>query len=93
MTRKEIETQYKTNERGLITSPGKFENEMIYVPYFYDFILDGCSDETEDDEGGTPIDYFDITPEDLGQFPELKGIKRISIQTDDQGFVWCYSEA
>lgn len=36
MTRKEIAETYKVDERGVIRSPGKFEGEPIYVPYFWD---------------------------------------------------------
>ena len=40
MTRQEIESSYKI-ENGRIRSPGKFEGEMIYVPFYWNVFLDG----------------------------------------------------
>lgn len=61
MTRQEILDAYET-DRGIIQSPGKFEGEPIYAPYFYEadgeelsFMEDGCGEyvcliEIDDDD-------------------------------------------
>lgn len=68
-----------------ILSPGKFEGEPLYVPYFYDAFLDGFAEfeGDEDDEYMT----FDITDEDVELWPELKGWSRILLFERSDGFV------
>jgi hypothetical protein len=82
MTRAEFEKDY-TVENGRITSPGKFEGQMIYVPYFWDAYLNGMADRND----GTTLG-FDIASEDREQFPEL-GMRRrtVRLQETGQGFV------
>jgi len=36
MNREEINETYQIDKNGIIQGPGKFEGEMLYVPYFYD---------------------------------------------------------
>lgn len=35
---------YQFDKTGRITSPGKFEGEMVYLPHFYEVSLDGTAD-------------------------------------------------
>ena len=92
MNRKEILEQYEVNEHGIICSPGKFEGEMLYAPYFYDMILDGGADETEyyDGEDGPPTDTFILTDEDKKEFPELKEYTKIECYESEQGFFYTH---
>ena len=83
LTRKQIEAEYAISEAGTIESPGKFEGEMIYAPYFYDFLLDGGAD---DDVDG--VASFTVNKEDRVEFPELAGVSSILIEEDEQGFIW-----
>ena len=94
MTRQEIEKEYKINEHGIICSPGKFEGEMLYAPYFYEIIMDGGADETDYPEGedGSPVDTFFITPEDIKEFPELDGCTKIECFESEQGFFYTHCE-
>jgi hypothetical protein len=90
MTRTQILNTYKV-EGGLIQDPGKFEGEPIYAPYFHDLIMNGDGEavgETEDDN----TMKFEVTPEDLEQFPELADVTAIYLSEDDQGFVWLVTE-
>ena len=87
MTRQEILNDYDIRQ-GIIHTPGKFEAEPIYTPYFYDIMMNGGGDETEYDDDGTVIDSFNITEEDIKVFPELKNTKQIRLWTSDQGFVY-----
>ena len=66
----------------VITSPGKFEGEALYVPYFWDLFLNGDGDSG--DEGEL---IFTITPEDREQFPELGRRTTVTLIEDDNGFV------
>lgn len=81
MTRQQIETEYAVVD-GVIRSPGKFEGEAVYVPYFWDAYLSGMADRDD----GTILG-FDITAEDKQQFPELKGRRTIKLYQRDDGFV------
>jgi len=74
---------YKIEEHGIITSPGKFEGEMIYVPYYWEAFLNGFADR---DDG--KVLGFDITPEDRKIFgPMLKGKRTVKLYERDDGFV------
>lgn len=86
--RQEIERDYEI-EDGRIKSPGKFENEMIYAPYFWESSLNGIQDNIRFD-GDVPVDIFYPDKQDLKQFPELQGVKSVEVWEDDQGFVHCH---
>ena len=81
MTRHEIETEYRT-AAGRIVSPGMFEGEHIYVPYFWEAYLNGCADR---DDGR--VLGFDVTAEDKKEFPELKRRRTVRLMQRDDGFV------
>jgi hypothetical protein len=84
MTRNEILAQFDV-EGGIIRTPGKFQSEPIYAPYFWDLMMDGVQDEDMDEGNGV---VFNIGEDDLNEFPELKGINKIILEQDDNGFVW-----
>ena len=79
--REEIEATYKV-VNGRITSPGQFEGEMVYVPFYWNAYLDGGADS---DDG--EVLTFEITPEERHQFPELANRRTIRIYQRDDGFV------
>lgn len=81
MTRKQIETDYIVRE-GRICSPGKFEGEMAYVPYYWDIYLNGCADRDNGNVLG-----FDVTAEDKQEFPELRRRHTVKLYERDDGFV------
>ena len=85
MTRRDIESSYTVDANGIIRSPGKFEGEPVYVPYFWDAYLEGFADE---DDG--EVLTFRVTAEDRAEFPELDGVTTVRLWETDQGFV--YSE-
>lgn len=87
MTRNDILQNYTVGKDGLITSPGKFENEMLYAPFFYDAMLNGEGD-TEYDGLDGPETSFKITAEDRKEFPELGRTKYVTIWESEQGFVF-----
>lgn len=74
---------YKTNEHGIITSPGKFEGEPDYVPHYWEMALQGLYDADGD---GTFI--FTINREDCDQFPGKFDLgDRLELYSDCNGFV------
>ncbi len=87
MKREEILKKYKVDEHGIIISPGKFEGEKFYAPYFYDLSLESSVDETLY-YGDIQIDIFIISEEDVKEFPELKDTYAIILFVSDQGFVY-----
>jgi hypothetical protein len=81
MTRQQLEDEYDVRN-GRIRSPGKFEGEMIYVPFYWDVFLNGCADN---DDGRRLV--FKVTREDKDQFPELRRRRSVVLIEDEQGFV------
>lgn len=82
MTREEIVRLYNPDSDGIIRQPGKFESEMLYVPYFWDMSLEGGA---EYDFGRTQ--FFKIDETDRANFPELGSYYGIGLEETSQGFV------
>ncbi len=83
MTRQELTNQYELDPHGIIASPGKFEGEPLYVPYYWQCYLDGMADS---DDG--KILYFDVTDDDRKEFSELAEVKTVELWESDNGFVF-----
>ena len=83
-TRSDIEALFELDAKGVITSPGKFEGEPAYVPYYWDKGLDGWADDEPDDYSY----LFYVTKEDVNEFPELAGKDRVVVTISDCGFVY-----
>jgi hypothetical protein len=81
MTKQDVLKDYKTRD-GHIVTPGKFEGEPVYVPVFWDRGLDGCADL---DESG--VYAFEVTNEDVTDFPELEGVNTLALEESETGFV------
>ena len=71
-TRETIETEFKV-ERHTIVSPGKFEGQPRFTPYF--------AEKAE----SRPKTMFSVRDEDVAQFPELLGYKVVSLTKLDDG--------
>jgi hypothetical protein len=82
MTREQILENYNV-EHGRIVSPGQFEGEMVYVPYFWEMFLDGFADN---DDG--EVITFKVDAHDRRHFPELpKSQRTVKLVRLDSGFV------
>lgn len=82
MTRKEVLQEFEVRD-GIITSPGKFEGEPIYAPYYWAMDCMGMADEYVLD-----VAIFFVTDQDRKEFPELdQFLELVEIWSDDQGFV------
>ena len=71
----------------IIEAPGKFEAEPRWAPYFWELSMDGPGEY--DDEGAV---ILDVDRADVDQFPELDGVKRVTLWEDSQGFVYTSCE-
>ena len=89
MTREDILKQYEV-KNGRIATSGKFENEPIFAPYFYEEWLNGGGNDHDTDDTST-VFYIELA--DLEEFPELEGCDRVYLDECDQGFVYCWSIA
>lgn len=83
--RQAVISQYNI-ENGIIRSPGKFEGEAVYVPYFYEsWLLGGADRETT--HFGRSVAGFDLGEEEKVEFPELRGRRTVNLLQRDDGFV------
>jgi hypothetical protein len=88
MTRNEIEQEFSLTSRGTIKAPGKFEGEMLWVPYFYEATSMGESDaDFSFGDGDTWVGFLIFQGGDFKEFPELEGSYGISLEENSQGFV------
>ena len=83
-TKADVEADYEV-VNGRIISPGKFEGEAVYAPYFHQAWMNGDIDEHD-----SGVDYIDVNDIDRKAFPELATIQRIAIYEDNNGFVYVY---
>jgi hypothetical protein len=92
MTREEIETEFDV-VNGVIRSPGKFESEAVYAPYFYEISLDGTGEELSfmQDGCGEYVCLVEIDESDAEIFDnEAEANSKYALLIEnDQGFVSC----
>ena len=82
ITRHDIMQDYDV-ENDIIYTPGMFESEFIWSPYWYELTMMGDGEVI--DEGVT---LLEITDEDRDEWPELDGDStHIAVAVSDQGFV------
>jgi|TARA_Y100000310_G_scaffold290034_1_gene316896 hypothetical protein len=74
---------------GIIRSPGKFEGERVYTPYYWGFVLDGGGETIYDND--TAVEKFTVDKTDRELFPELveDRAETVYIWENDVGFVYC----
>lgn len=78
---------YTLDSHNRITSPGKFEGELNYVPYLWDAVLNGFG-TIVDGEGDNVTTRLELTPDDKLHWPNLYG-DFADLWEDSQGFVHC----
>ncbi len=82
MNRQEVMAAYNVDPvNGIITSLGKFEGEMLYVPVAWEFCQDGGADV----EGSVYGVAF--TDEDRAEFPEMGTTFGMLMEENSVGFV------
>jgi hypothetical protein len=89
MSRQEVMDSYEIDANLIIRSPGKFESEFAWAPYFWDQTLDGCSDELTYPNGVT-VYAVEIDETDRAEWPEIGAdIVAALLEESDNGFVSC----
>jgi hypothetical protein len=96
LTRQSILDDYAVDANKIIRSPGKFEGEPLYVPYFWDCATQGMY--AEDVNG---VFFMPLDESDHAMFPELylntwdgvtdptnKPAYGIALEESEQGFVY-----
>lgn len=95
--------EFQFDTEGRITSPGKFEGEMIYVPYFWECFVDGSMAEERPD-GSIRMDvieddkvFFKFMMNQEREPSRIQGLARaleilkkktsISFDQSDDGFI------
>lgn len=85
----EFANEFSVDKYGLINSPGKFEGECLYVPYFWNMTMISAQDEDlYDPVDGIYYSLFTVTDIDRTIFPELKDVKVVSLWESESGFVF-----
>jgi hypothetical protein len=79
-TRKQITEHFDVDDNGYINDAGKYEGEMLYVPYLWE---SGDGQETDEREF-----TFIITDSDRHQFPELNGVDIVRLYMSESGFIF-----
>lgn len=91
MQREEILRNYKV-ENNRIVSPGKFEGEPVFAPYFWDLALQGFADSDNGRVFGFRLQLSgqDATNPFIGELRQWLGRKRsLKLWEDGSGFVHC----
>ena len=84
--RETVEAEYTVRD-GVIQDPGKFENEPVWAPQFWQLALEGEGD-AEWSELGEPVKTkFLVDEHDVKRWPELAGVESFEMWEDDAGFV------
>jgi hypothetical protein len=86
LTRDQIMKDFNVDERGIIQNPGKFESEMLYVPYFWDMVMEGAGEDLYFNDSSL-VTIIAVSADDLKAFPELGNVTEIAIESTSQGFV------
>jgi len=84
MTAYEIENRFNI-QNGVIQSPGIFQGEMRYAPFYVDRFPDDYHFECHRNR----VDVFYLDKSDYALFPELTGMKTLEIRKAVTGFVYC----
>lgn len=90
----EFANEFSVNEYGIIDSPGKFEGECPYVPYFWNMTMISAQDEDlYDPVDDTYYALFNVTDIDRAIFSELNDVKVVSLWENESGFVFSALDA
>lgn len=78
MNRELVLTMFQVDETGIIRTPGPFEGQNLYIPYFWYLHISGYR---EDVQNG--IVTFQVRMEDRAQFPELSNRDQVRLKQID----------
>ena len=72
----------------MVEQPGKFENEPSYVPYFWEMLGQGFSNNDYTDENGYFVSTIDVSITERLVWPELKLVDYIELWESEEGDVY-----
>ena len=86
-----IESEFDVVD-GVIQNPGKFEGEAVWVPYYWDLVMEREGEEVCDENGEWEATRFQVDAEEEEAFADVLGGKlkcgsTIELFQDSQGFV------
>lgn len=89
LTRETVLSNYKTDS-GMITSPGKFEGEPVWLPYLWECVGNGEAALEYERDDGAYVSVMGISHADAMLFPELKPFvgHDIELWESESGFVY-----
>ena len=80
-----IESKYHV-VRGIIRSPGKYEYECVWVPYFWGLVLEGEGEDVLDEDGEVLATRLIVDSDEEEAFG-LKCGATVELSEDPQGYV------
>lgn len=82
MNRELVFSMFQVDETGIIRTPGPFEGQNLYIPYFWYLHISGYR---EDVQNG--IITFQVRMEDRAQFPELANQDVVHLKQHENGMI------
>ncbi|MBI5931753.1 MAG: hypothetical protein HY862_20755 [Chloroflexi bacterium] len=82
MNRELVFTMFQVDDAGIIRSPGPFEGQNLYIPYFWYLHISGYRENVQ--EG---IVIFRVRMEDRAQFPELSDREIVQLTQQENGTI------
>lgn len=82
MNRELVFTMFQVDEVGIIRTPGPFEGQNLYIPYFWYLYISGYREDVRDG-----IITFQIRMEDRAQFPELANQDVVRLKQHGNGMI------
>lgn len=79
--------EFDVDDHGLITSPGKFEREPEWVPYYWGMSCEDDTDFTGPEGMETEIRIFYVSKWESFKFSDLNSGDVVYLWEDEQGFV------
>ncbi|GIK62435.1 MAG: hypothetical protein BroJett018_02290 [Chloroflexota bacterium] len=87
MNRELVFSMFQVDEAGIIRTPGPFEGQYLYIPYFWYLHISGYREDVRDG-----IITFQIRMEDHAQFPELANQDVVRLKQQENGMIVEISE-
>lgn len=82
ITRLDIFQDYDV-EDDIISTPGLFEGDYIWAPYWYEMMMLGEGDPIDDG-----VELLEVVDDDRSEWPELDGdTTHVAVAINEQGFV------
>lgn len=86
-TREQLLSEYQTYPgTDIICSPGKFEGESLYIPYFWNMNGEDDTDYHKDEH--CEIRIWTVSKDDIAIFPDLTNVKYVRLWESSDGFVF-----